>query len=81
MPRREPPLPLFDVRWILWLKRDYEFQVRVDELGRNFSARITRLSGRVDPVSQSIRVFGEITDPSADLIAGMSGRATIAPPQ
>jgi membrane fusion protein (multidrug efflux system) len=43
--------------------------------------RITRLSGRVDPVSQSIRVFGEITDPSADLIAGMSGRATIAPPQ
>ena len=68
-------------RWIGWLKPGYTFQLRIDELDKNYSARISRLGGRVDPVSQSIRVFGEITDSNADLIAGMSGRATIAPPQ
>ena len=48
-------------RWIGWLKPGYTFQLRIDELDKNYSARISRLGGRVDPVSQSIRVFGEIT--------------------
>ena len=68
-------------RWIGWLKPGYKFQIHVDELNKNYAAQITRLGARVDPVSQSIRVYGEITDGGAELIAGMSGRATIAPPQ
>jgi hypothetical protein len=42
---------------------------------------VTRLGGRVDPVSQSIRVIGEITSGVNELMSGMSGRASIAPPQ
>lgn len=90
-----PGQPLFDVlddrnldvelivpsRWIGWLKPGYNFQFRVDELDRNYAARIVRLGGRVDPISQSIRVFGEITDAGTELMAGMSGRATIVPPE
>jgi hypothetical protein len=38
-----------------------------------------RRGGRVDPVSQSIKVIGEITGDAPELMAGMSGRATITP--
>jgi RND family efflux transporter MFP subunit len=67
-------------RWLSWLKPGYDFQIHIDETDRNYPARIVRLSGRVDPVSQSIKVIGEIPGDTPDLMAGMSGRATIAPP-
>jgi hypothetical protein len=37
--------------------------------------------GRVDPVSRTIKVFGEIRGGAAELTAGMSGRANIPPPK
>jgi hypothetical protein len=39
-----------------------------------YRARVTRLGGRVDPISQSIKMIGEITGDTPDLLAGMSGR-------
>jgi len=52
----------------------------VDETDKTYPARVTRLAGRVDPVSQSIKVVGEITAAAPELMAGMSGRANITPP-
>lgn len=68
-------------RWLAWLKLGYGFQVHVEDINKTFAARITRLSGRVDPVSQTVKVFGEIDGDARDLIAGMSGRASIQPPK
>jgi membrane fusion protein, multidrug efflux system len=56
-------------------------QRRSRETDKTYPARITRLGGRVDPISQSIKVIGEITAHAPELMAGMSGRASIAPPQ
>lgn len=67
-------------RWLSWLKTGYGFQVRVEETDKVYPARITRLGGRVDPVSQSIKVIGVITGEAPELTAGMSGRAIILPP-
>jgi membrane fusion protein, multidrug efflux system len=67
-------------RWLSWLKPGYPFNVKIDETDKIYSARVTRLGGRVDPVSQSIKVIGEITADAPDLMAGMSGRASITPP-
>jgi membrane fusion protein (multidrug efflux system) len=67
-------------RWLSWLKPGYAFQVNIDETDKSYPARITRLGGRVDPVSQSIKVIGEIDGDAPDLMAGMSGRATMTPP-
>jgi RND family efflux transporter MFP subunit len=67
-------------RWLSWLKTGYAFQVRIDETDKTYAAKITRLSGRVDPISQSVKVIGEITGDAPELMAGMSGRATITPP-
>lgn len=68
-------------RWLAWLKPGFPFHVQIDETGKSYPARVTRLGGRVDAVSQSIRVFGEITADAPELMAGMSGKADIAPPK
>jgi HlyD family secretion protein len=68
-------------RWLAWLKPGYVFAIHVEETDKTYKAAITRVGGRVDPVSQTIKVFGEIQGEAGDLMAGMSGRANIAPPQ
>jgi membrane fusion protein (multidrug efflux system) len=67
-------------QWLRWLKPGYAFQLKIDETGKIYPARVTRFGGRVDPVSQSVKVIGETTGDAPDLMAGMSGRATITPP-
>lgn len=90
----QPAQPLLDVlndhaieveliapsRWLSWLKIGTAFKVKIDETDKTYSARVTRLSGRVDPVSQSVKVIGEITNPAPELMAGMSGQVSMAPP-
>jgi len=68
-------------RWLAWLKPGYVFQVHIDETDKTYPAEITRVGGRVDPVSQTVKVFGEVRGDVAELIAGMSGRANIPPPK
>jgi membrane fusion protein, multidrug efflux system len=67
-------------RWLAWMKPGYKFQVHIDETDKTYPAEVERLGGRVDPISQSIKVIGEITVDAPELMAGMSGRASIAPP-
>lgn len=68
-------------RWLGWLKPGTSFDIHIDETGRTYRARVDRLGGRVDPVSQSVKVIGQISGSAEGLMAGMSGRALLAPPQ
>ncbi|MCW2240262.1 efflux RND transporter periplasmic adaptor subunit [Azospirillum canadense] len=68
-------------RWLVWLGVGTGFQVEVDETGKTYPAKVSRLSGRVDPVSQSVKIYASITGASGDLLPGMSGRALLSPPQ
>lgn len=65
--------------WLSWLKPGHPFQLQIEETGEQHSAKISRLGARIDAVSQSIRVFGQLTAPVQGLIAGMSGNAQISP--
>ncbi len=67
-------------RWLTWLRVGYKFDLHIEETDKSYPVRVTRLAGRVDPVSQSIKVFGEIVSGASELMAGMSGRANISPP-
>lgn len=67
-------------RWLAWLKPGYVFQVRIDETGKSYPAKIQRIGARIDPVSQSIKTVAAIDGSFPELIAGMSGRVAIAPP-
>jgi membrane fusion protein, multidrug efflux system len=67
-------------QWLAWLKPGTPFQVTIDETGKTYAAQLTRLSGRVDAVSRSIKVYGHIDQPDDALLPGMSGQARFSPP-
>jgi RND family efflux transporter MFP subunit len=67
-------------RWLAFVKPGYAFQVRIDETGRTYPARVQRVGARVDPVSQSIKLSAVIDGRFPELVAGMSGRVSITPP-
>ncbi|MEQ1739514.1 MAG: efflux RND transporter periplasmic adaptor subunit [Methyloglobulus sp.] len=55
------------------LVRGRAFKVTLDETAKTYKAEIIRLGGRVDPVSQTIKVYGRIIEHSTELLPGMSG--------
>jgi RND family efflux transporter MFP subunit len=67
-------------RWLTWIRGGTRFSVVIDETGKTYPARFTRIGARVDPVSQSIKVAASIDGSYAELLAGMSGRISITPP-
>jgi RND family efflux transporter MFP subunit len=67
-------------KWLSWLKPGHPFDIAIDETGKSYPAKVLRLGGKVDPVSQSIKVVAVINGKFPDLLTGMSGRANISPP-
>lgn len=67
-------------RWVGWLKPGTRFSVQIEELGRSFNARVTRIGARIDPVSQSVSLSGAVDDAGAALLPGMSGWASFDVP-
>ncbi|GGF55149.1 hypothetical protein GCM10011332_05680 [Terasakiella brassicae] len=63
--------------WLSWLKPGTPFELTIDETGEQIAAKIVRTGAWIDPVSQSISVFGEINnvETTKNLLAGMSGSA------
>lgn len=63
-------------KWLVWLKIGSRLDVNVDELGRDYRARVIRLGARIDPVSQSISLAARVNGEHTELLPGMSGWAT-----
>ena len=57
-----------------------DFQVQIDETGKTYPAKFSRIGARVDPSSQSIKVAAAIDGKFPELMAGMSGRVQVKPP-
>jgi len=68
-------------KWLAWLKPGTPFEVKIDETGREYAAKVTAINARVDAASQSVELEGSITEGAGDLLAGMSGTARFKPPQ
>jgi RND family efflux transporter MFP subunit len=67
-------------RWLSWLKLGHAFQIGIDETGRSYPAKVSRLGAKIDPLSQSIKVVAEVTGNFPELLSGMSGRVLLSPP-
>jgi membrane fusion protein, multidrug efflux system len=65
-------------KWLAWLRPGLAFSVDVDELGARFAARVQRIGAQIDPVSQTVTVFGLIDGTPPRLLPGMSGWAVFA---
>ena len=66
--------------WLRWLKPGFAFSVAVDETGKTYRAHVDLLGGKVDPVSELIRITAAVDGDVHDLVPGMSGRVQITPP-
>jgi len=67
-------------QWLAWLKKDMEFSVTIDETGNAYTARITGIGSRVDPVSQTVALYALVDGKHPELLAGMSGVANFPRP-
>ncbi len=67
--------------WLRWLKVGGAFDVQIDETRKTYPARFTRIGARVDPVSQSVKVAAAIHGRFPELMAGMSGKVLLTPPE
>lgn len=65
-------------RWLGQLEPGHAFKVHLDETGRDYPAQISRIGAIVDPISQSVKVFGRITQNDPQLLPGMSGVAQLS---
>ncbi|MEO5334370.1 MAG: HlyD family efflux transporter periplasmic adaptor subunit [Magnetococcus sp. YQC-5] len=68
-------------RWLTWLKPKSKFFLHIDETGKKYPAQVTRLGAEADPVSQSVKIVGELIGTHSNLIPGMSGAASFTFPE
>ncbi len=64
--------------WIRWLKPGKPFTLRIDETGQTYTARVHRISGRIDGSSQTVEVLGRFDRIPTNVLPGMIGKATFA---
>jgi membrane fusion protein, multidrug efflux system len=61
--------------WLAWLKPGAPVRMHVSETQQDYDGKITRVSGKVDAASQTIKIYGRIEGDTASLLPGMSGTA------
>jgi membrane fusion protein, multidrug efflux system len=61
--------------WLAWLKVSAVAHVQVSETQQSYDAQVTRISGKVDAASQTIKIYGHIDGDTSSLLPGMSGTA------
>ncbi len=67
-------------RSLAWMKPGMAFSVRIDELDRDYPAVIARIVPRIDPVSQTVKIYSRIDGDFPELLPGMSGLGRLTPP-
>ncbi len=71
----------FDIELILpstslqWVAKKSPFKFFIDETQEVYAAEVVDIGARVDPVSQTIRIFGQFSKQPKHVLAGMSGSA------
>ncbi|MGN7611973.1 efflux RND transporter periplasmic adaptor subunit [Magnetococcales bacterium HHB-1] len=61
--------------WLPHLKKGAPFAIVFDETKTRLSAKIKQIGAKIDPVSQTIKVYGTFKKIPENLTAGMSGAA------
>lgn len=62
-------------KWLSWLKRGSTINFVVDETGDELQATVSRISGAVDAVSQTIKIIATVDKVPTGVLPGMSGKA------
>ncbi|MEM0899023.1 MAG: HlyD family efflux transporter periplasmic adaptor subunit [Pseudomonadota bacterium] len=61
--------------WLRWVEKGQLFTFEVDETGQALEAVVARTGAEVDPVSQTVKLYGRFNSDADRVLAGMSGNA------
>ncbi|MFM7347051.1 MAG: efflux RND transporter periplasmic adaptor subunit, partial [Tagaea sp.] len=61
------------------LRPGARFRAAIDETRKEYPVEVTRNAARIDPVSQTLKIFGRVTGRHPELLSGMSGTAILSP--
>lgn len=61
--------------WLAWLRPGCRFQVRVDETGKTYPARVVAVGAAVEPVSKMVLLRGRLQKAAPGLVPGMGAVA------
>ncbi len=67
--------------WTAWLTDKSKFSIKIDETGKIYTAKVLRVVGQINPVSQTIEVEAVIDTKTKQLLPGMSGTAYFPEPK
>ncbi|MBE2191432.1 MAG: efflux RND transporter periplasmic adaptor subunit [Alphaproteobacteria bacterium] len=68
---------LLPSKWLRWVNIGAPIELLLNETGRSYTGKITRIYGEVDPVSRSIQVRAALDDYRDPLLSGMSGKVDL----
>lgn len=65
-------------KWLRWLNTGAPLNITISETDTSYPAKISRIYGKVDPVSQSVQMVAVLDSYKDILLPGMSGQAKIS---
>lgn len=64
-------------KWLRWMNIGAPVSITLNETEKTYTARVQRIYGEVDPVSQSIQMVATLDSYTDPLLPGMSGKAVL----
>lgn len=61
--------------WLSWLHIQSPIEVHVNDINKTILARVTYINPEIDPISETVKIVGEINPPISNLRPGMTGQA------
>lgn len=67
-------------KWLGWLKPGTPLVFKPDDGTRELPGKVLRISGAVEPVSQTIRIIGDVSNADVNVLPGQAGLVRLVRP-
>lgn len=61
--------------WLQWIRPGLKFELHIEETKKSYQAKVSTIGAYVDPVSQTVKILGELKTDKENVLPGMSGNA------
>jgi RND family efflux transporter MFP subunit len=61
--------------WLSWLRIGSTFKVYINDINKTLAAKVNYINPAIEPISQTVKISGQISPPNTALRPGMTGQA------
>jgi RND family efflux transporter MFP subunit len=62
--------------WLAWVEIGDTFRIKISENQEVYKAKIVKIAKKIDPASQTVKLYGNFLGAPENLVSGMSGKAS-----